>query len=95
MSFSPKHVHPSVCRYPHCLAFLDLLLESPQFRSELATELFRDWVHQQQFLHWRYRLRNPLAEAGTCNTEERQLEDDNIKTDHDVTCDAMNMSADS
>eukprot|EP01084_Bolivina_argentea_P217684 369545_1 len=82
-------------KFPQCLAFLDLLLEDPQFRKELATELFRDWIHQQQFLHWRYRLRNQLAEAVECNTEEQQLEDKKlIKTDHDDTCDAMNTSAD-
>jgi hypothetical protein len=48
-------VEEHVCRrYPHCLAFLDLLLTSARFRNEIAMERFRDFVHQQQFFHWQY-----------------------------------------
>lgn len=40
--------------YPHCLAMLDLLVNNPPFRKEIAHVSFRDFVHQQQFLHWQF-----------------------------------------
>ncbi|CAM9575340.1 unnamed protein product [Ectocarpus fasciculatus] len=41
-------------RYPHSLAMLDLLINNPPFRKEIAHVSFRDFVHQQQFLHWQF-----------------------------------------
>ncbi len=79
-------------RYPQCLACLDLLLEEPHFRKELATELFRDWIHQQQFHHWRYRLRNHMADTVKYSNEGQQLEGKRINTDtthHDVARDVV------
>ncbi|CAB1119271.1 unnamed protein product [Ectocarpus sp. CCAP 1310/34] len=40
--------------YPHSLAMLDLLINNPPFRKEIAHVSFRDFVHQQQFLHWQF-----------------------------------------
>ncbi|CAM9173827.1 unnamed protein product [Hapterophycus canaliculatus] len=33
---------------------LDLLVNNPPFRKEIAHVSFRDFVHQQQFLHWQF-----------------------------------------
>jgi mediator of RNA polymerase II transcription subunit 31 len=43
--------------YPHCLYFLDLLLNNPTFRRELANIPFRNFVHEQQFYSWQHRAR--------------------------------------
>jgi hypothetical protein len=42
---------------------LDALLTRKQFRTELLVETFRNFVHQQQFNHWRNFRRDPLADA--------------------------------
>lgn len=45
-------------QYPHCLFFLDLLINNPVFRRELANVSFRNFIHEQQFYSWQYRARN-------------------------------------
>ena len=39
-------------RYPHCLAFLDMLTDETEtgikFRAEMAQQQFQEFVHQQQ-----------------------------------------------
>ena len=42
---------------------LDALLSNEKFRTELLLETFRDFVHQQQFYHWRHLRRDPLKDA--------------------------------
>ncbi|CAM9680274.1 unnamed protein product [Sphacelaria rigidula] len=49
--------------YPHCLAMLDLLVNNPAFRKEIAHVSFRDFVHQQQFLHWQFGKRGQPPDA--------------------------------
>ncbi|KAJ1462626.1 SOH1-domain-containing protein [Pelagophyceae sp. CCMP2097] len=41
--------------YPHCLAFLDMLIDSEPFRKNLKYAEFRDHVHRSQFEHWHTR----------------------------------------
>ena len=38
--------------FPHCLAFLDALIDNEDFRRELLFPHFIDFVHQQQGSHW-------------------------------------------
>mmetsp|Transcript_29456 Transcript_29456/g.67728 ORF Transcript_29456/g.67728 Transcript_29456/m.67728 type:complete len:186 (-) Transcript_29456:108-665(-) len=59
--------------FPHCLFFLDLLIESPRFRREMSEVRFRDFVHQQQFLAWQYRARE-LYGAGRSTENARGIE---------------------
>jgi mediator of RNA polymerase II transcription subunit 31 len=49
--------------YPHCLYFLDLLIESRAFRRELSSVGFRNFVHEQQFYSWQYRSRTLYGEG--------------------------------
>ena len=44
--------------YPHCLGFLEMVLQNPEFRRELAVTQFRDFVHMQQFYHWQHSINN-------------------------------------
>eukprot|EP00128_Syssomonas_multiformis_P011238 Colp12_sorted_trinity150504_noHs@10551 len=46
-------------KYPHCLAFLDLL-QDENFRKELANGRFTDFIHEQQFYHWQYYFNNRM-----------------------------------
>ena len=39
-------------RFPHCLAFLDALIDNEEFRQELAKPGFADYAHAQQGLDW-------------------------------------------
>ena len=42
--------------YPHCLYFLELLIEKPAvMRKEWTLPQFRNFCHQQQFLCWQHR----------------------------------------
>uniref|UniRef100_A0A7S1ZKB5 Mediator of RNA polymerase II transcription subunit 31 n=1 Tax=Ditylum brightwellii TaxID=49249 RepID=A0A7S1ZKB5_9STRA len=41
--------------YPHCLYFLDLILENETFRREMGNVGFRNFVHEQQFYSWQFR----------------------------------------
>jgi mediator of RNA polymerase II transcription subunit 31 len=47
---SPEYTR--LLQFPQCLAFLDHLLESEDFRNELSLPQFTDFVHQQQASHW-------------------------------------------
>ena len=38
--------------YPHCLYFLELLIDKPSAVKEWTIPEFRNFVHQQQFLTW-------------------------------------------
>jgi mediator of RNA polymerase II transcription subunit 31 len=57
--------------YPHCLYFLDLLIESAVFRRELSNVAFRNFVHEQQFYSWQYRSRTLYGE-GILHADETQ-----------------------
>lgn len=50
--------YAKLIQYPHCLFFLDLLINNPVFRRELANVSFRNFIHEQQFYSWQYRARN-------------------------------------
>jgi mediator of RNA polymerase II transcription subunit 31 len=52
----PEYVR--LLQYPHCLFFLDLLINNPVFRRELANVSFRNFIHEQQFYSWQHRARN-------------------------------------
>mmetsp|Transcript_7542 Transcript_7542/g.15649 ORF Transcript_7542/g.15649 Transcript_7542/m.15649 type:complete len:164 (+) Transcript_7542:228-719(+) len=68
---------PEYARYitfPHCLFFLDLIME-PRFRREMSEVRFRDFVHQQQFLAWQYRGRE-LYGAGAGQLTETSEDND-------------------
>jgi len=61
--------------YPHCLYFLDLLLNNPIFRRELANVSFRNFVHEQQFYSWQHRARTLYGQGlPTEITEEKEEE---------------------
>ena len=38
--------------FPHCLAFLDALIENEAFRKELQQPQFAEFAHAQQGSHW-------------------------------------------
>lgn len=38
--------------FPHCLAFLDALIEIPSFRECLKLPAYTEYIHQQQGIHW-------------------------------------------
>ncbi|CAM9451796.1 unnamed protein product [Ascophyllum nodosum] len=58
--------------YPHSLAMLDLLIKNPPFRKEIAFVGFRDFVHQQQFLHWQFGKREPTAASDEGQQHQHQ-----------------------
>ena len=66
--------------YPHCLHFLDLLLNNATFRRELGTVEFRNFVHEQQFYSWQHRARTlygdglPKPAPEGSNTEQGTLQ---------------------
>jgi len=41
--------------YPHCLYFLNVLIEQPAVVKEWSLPEFRNFCHQQQFLAWQHR----------------------------------------
>jgi mediator of RNA polymerase II transcription subunit 31 len=41
--------------YPHCLYFLQLLIEKPAVLKEWTLPAFRNFCHQQQFMSWQHR----------------------------------------
>lgn len=43
--------------YPHCLYFLDMLIEKPASLKEWTLPAYRNFCHQQQFLTWQHRHR--------------------------------------
>ena len=49
--------------YPHCLHFLDILLNNSTFRRELANIPFRNFVHEQQFYSWQRRAATLYGEG--------------------------------
>jgi mediator of RNA polymerase II transcription subunit 31 len=69
--------------YPHCLYFLDLLLNNAIFRRELGNLRFRNFVHEQQFYSWQHRARTLYGQGlpGEVPVEKEQepptKEDDN------------------
>ena len=68
----------SNCRYPQCLAFLEILTNgtagSLRFIEEMCKPTYQDFVHQQAFYSWQFsgtaRLRE-VAEAPTAAEIER------------------------
>ena len=40
--------------FPQCLAFLDALIDDPNFRREIHLGGFVEFCHQQQGFHWQY-----------------------------------------
>ena len=45
-------MYQRLLRFPHCLAFLDALIDNKEFRTELAKPGFADYAHGQQGLDW-------------------------------------------
>lgn len=43
--------------YPHCLYFLNMLIETPASLKEWTLPAYRNFCHQQQFLTWQHRHR--------------------------------------
>jgi mediator of RNA polymerase II transcription subunit 31 len=41
--------------YPHCLYFLNVLIERPAVVKEWSSPSFRNFCHNQQFLAWQHR----------------------------------------
>jgi len=62
-------------QYPHCLYFLDLLIETPAVLQEWTQTAFRDFCHQQQFLAWQHR-------HATCYGVSKQKKDADKKDDN-------------
>lgn len=54
LQYFKQPLYAKFITYPHSLAMLDLLINNPPFRKEIAHVGFRDFVHQQQFLHWQF-----------------------------------------
>ena len=52
LKYWQKPEYTRLLRFPHCLAFLDALIDNKEFRLELAKPGFSDYVHQQQGLWW-------------------------------------------
>lgn len=50
--------------YPHALYFLDRL-QSPEFRRSLLNEQTANFIHEQQFLHWKYGHQLQAQQAAT------------------------------
>eukprot|EP00752_Nemacystus_decipiens_P015754 g14065.t1 len=59
--------------YPHSLAMLDLLINNPAFRKEIAHVSFRDFVHQQQFLHWQFGKRVSARPPSSSQPSQEKL----------------------
>uniref|UniRef100_A0A7S2UT54 Mediator of RNA polymerase II transcription subunit 31 n=1 Tax=Fibrocapsa japonica TaxID=94617 RepID=A0A7S2UT54_9STRA len=75
---------PPYCKfivYPNSLAYLDLLIESEQFRKELAVVQFRDFVHQQQFHHWQHHMNNCHAKMGLEDASQQMEDSESEKED--------------
>lgn len=73
-----KPEYSKLISYPHCLFFLDQLINNPVFRRELANVSFRNFIHEQQFYSWQYRARNlygqglPAEEKGEMPSEKQE-----------------------
>ena len=52
----------TVHRYPQCLHFLELL-QDERFRKLLADPRAIDFIHTQQFYHWRFYRANRQHQA--------------------------------
>jgi len=61
-------------QYPHCLFFLDQLINNPVFRRELANVSFRNFIHEQQFYSWQYRARNLYGQGLPADDIEKPIE---------------------
>lgn len=58
LQYWKKPEYARLIQYPHCLFFLDQLINNAVFRRELANVSFRNFIHEQQFYSWQYRARN-------------------------------------
>lgn len=73
-------------QYPHCLFFLDQLINNAVFRRELANVSFRNFIHEQQFYNWQYRSRNlygqglPSDEDGSVSESKKDGEQQEQQT---------------
>jgi mediator of RNA polymerase II transcription subunit 31 len=57
--------------YPHCLYFLNLLIDKPDVVSkEWTLPQFRDFCHQQQFLAWQHRHATLYGGVGGSNDSD-------------------------
>ena len=65
--------------YPHCLYFLDLLLNNAIFRRELANIPFRNFVHEQQFYSWQHRARTLYGQGLPAEVMEEKKEESVVK----------------
>ena len=63
--------------YPHCLYFLDLVLEHPAVAKEWALPAYRNFCHQQQFLAWQHRHSDLYGSAGNNNNDNQASDNAN------------------
>jgi len=60
--------------FPHCLYFLELLIEKPAVLKEWTLPAFRNFCHQQQFLSWQHR-HSVLYGRGSASPVEQTKEE--------------------
>ena len=63
-------------QYPHCLHFLDLLINNPTFRRELANVSFRNFIHEQQFYSWQHRAEHLYGQGLPVEPKTERKDDD-------------------
>ena len=54
-------------KFPHCLTFLDALCDNATFRANLCFVQFRDFLHQQQAVHWMFESKDLFLEFSLLN----------------------------
>jgi len=54
--------------FPQCLAFLDALVDNPQFVADLTNPFFVDHLHAQQGLFWQFCNNNRSSSSSTTGT---------------------------
>lgn len=58
--------------YPHCLYFLDMLIEKPASLKEWSLPAYRNFCHQQQFLTWQHRHRVCYGRGSTSTPQPEE-----------------------
>ena len=62
MQYWTRPEYAQYIRYPHCLWFLRMILESEALRNALGNKEFVRHVHDQQLFHWQHYLHNVYDE---------------------------------
>lgn len=74
LQYWKKPEYARLIQYPHCLFFLDLLINNAVFRRELANVSFRNFIHEQQFYSWQYRAKNLYGQGLPPGDDNEQKE---------------------